>query len=180
MRWFLIDRYTEFISGERATALKGITLSEDATDEYAPGRNYLPSALIIEGLAQTAGLLVAQPSDFLDRVVLAKIQSSKFHFEAYPGNTLTYNTVIERSDATSAFVTGTSHCGDELQAEVKLMFAKLKDDNRFQNVELFEPAELCRMCRQLRIFEVGVYPDGSPVQVPERMLEAEKALLLKR
>jgi len=56
------------------------------------------------------------------------------------------------------------------------MFAKL-DDERFNDVELFEPAEFCRMIRLLRIFEVGVNPDGTPIQVPEHMTEAEKAFL---
>ncbi len=179
MRWFLIDRFTTFVTGQHATAVKSVTLSEDAVDEYAPGRTYMPNSLVIEGLAQTAGLLIGQPSGFLDRVVLAKIQSSKFHFDAYPGDTLTYHIEIERNDGEGWFVSGTSHCGDRLQAEIKLMFVILKDDDRFQNVELFEPAALCRMCRLLRLFEVGVHPDGSHVEVPPHMVAAEKALLLQ-
>ena len=178
MRWFWIDRYTEFVSGKHATAVKSVSLSEEVVDEYAPGRTFLPPTLIIEGLAQTGGLLVGQTSDFLDRVVLAKVQSSKFHFEAYPGDTLTYHVEITRQEADGAFVTGTSHCGDRLQAEINLMFAKLTDE-RFENVELFEPAALCRMCRLLRLFEVGVYVDGPRVQVPQHMIDAEKALLLQ-
>ena len=75
-----------------------------------------------------------------------------------------------------AKVEGTSHAGDRLQAEIELMFARL-DDERFEGVELFEPAEFCRMLRLLRLFEVGVNPDGSKVQVPQHMLEAEKAFL---
>lgn len=179
MRWFLIDRFTEFVCGERASAVKSVTLSEEATDEYAPGRTYLPKSLVIEGLAQTAGLLVGQPSGFQDRVVLAKIQSARFNFEAYPGDTLTYRVDIDQMDSEGAFITGTSHRGEELHGEVRLMFAKLQDDERFKNVELFEPAALCRMCRLLRLFEVGVYPDGSPVEVPPHMVAAEKALLLQ-
>ena len=58
------------------------------------------------------------------------------------------------------------------------MFAIL-DDDRFENVELFEPAALCRMCRLLRMFEVGVNEDGTPIKVPQHMVEAEKALLLQ-
>jgi 3-hydroxyacyl-[acyl-carrier-protein] dehydratase len=178
MRWFWIDRFTEFVSGQRATALKSVSLSEEAVDLYAPGRTYLPTSLVIEGLAQTAGLLVSQTSDFLDRVVLAKVQSSKFYFRAYPGDTLTYRVQIERQDPVGAFAVGTSHRGDELHAEIRLMFAILQDE-RFENVQLFEPGELCRMCRMLRLFEVGVHEDGSPVQVPKHMLDAELALLLQ-
>ena len=95
MRWFWLDRFTEFVSGKYACAVKSVSLSEEAVDEYAPGRTHLPSTLIIEGMAQAGGLLVGQTGDFLERVVLAKVQSAKFHFEANPGDTLNYRVEIE-------------------------------------------------------------------------------------
>ena len=176
MRWFWIDRFTEFVSGQSAEAVKSVTLSDEPVDEYAPGRTFFPASLIIEGLAQTGGLLIGQMSDFKDRVVLAKISNCKFHFEAYPGETLTYRVELRNQEGIGAMVRGTSHIGDRLQGEIELMFASL-DDERFESVELFEPAQFCRMIRILRLFEVGVNPDGSSVQVPQHMVEAEFAYL---
>jgi 3-hydroxyacyl-[acyl-carrier-protein] dehydratase len=176
MRWFWVDRFTEFVSGKSATAQKSVSLSEEVVDNYAPGRTHFPSSLIVEGLAQTGGLLLGQMSDFKDRVVLAKVSKCKFYCEAYPGDTLTYRIELGSQEGIGAVAVGTAHIGDKLQAEVELMFAKL-DDDRFNSVELFEPAEFCRMVRLLRIFEVGVNADGSPIGVPEHMLEAEKAYL---
>jgi len=176
MRWFWIDRFSEFVSGEHATGIKNVSLSEEVVDEYAPGRTHFPSSLIIEGIAQTGGLLLGQLSDFKDRVVLAKVNNCVFNFEAYPGDTLVYHTRIKNRDGIGTTLEATSHRGDELQAEVELMFATL-DDERFTGVELFEPAQFCRMIRLLRIFEVGVNPDGSPIQVPQHMIAAEKSLL---
>ena len=176
MRWFWIDRFTEFVSGKSAVAVKSVSLSEEPVDEYAPGRTHFPSSLIIEGLAQTGGLLFGQMSDFKDRVVLAKIAKCKFHREAYPGDSLIYRVAINNQEGNGAIVSGTSHIGDQLHCEIELMFARL-DDERFENVELFEPAQFCRMIRILRLFEVGVNPDGTPVKVPEHMVEAELAFL---
>ena len=176
MRWFWIDRFTEFVSGQSASAVKSVSLSEDPVDEYAPGRTYCPTSIIIEGLAQTGGLLIGQMSDFKDRVVLAKITKSKFNFQAYPGDTPEYHVELRNQDGIGAMVEGTSHVNGKLHGEIELMFASL-DDERFENVELFEPAQFCRMIRLLRLFEVGVNPDGSPVQVPVHMVEAEKAYL---
>lgn len=176
MRWFWIDRFTEFVSGETAEAIKSISLSEEAVDEYSPCRTYLPASVIIEGIAQTGGLLLGQMSDFNDRIVLAKVTSSVFHFEAEPGMKLTYRVHLTNNDEMGAMVEGTSYVGDRLQAKIDLMFARL-DDERFEGVELFEPAEFCRMLRLLRLFEVGVNPDGSSVRIPEHMLEAERAFL---
>lgn len=176
MRWFWVDQFTEFVSGQRASAIKCISLSEDVVDLYAPGRTYLPASLIIEGLAQAGGILVGQLSDFKARIVLAKIVSSEFFFEAQPGDVLNYNVEIRNQEGIGTIVSGTSHVKDRLQGEVSLMFAAL-DDARFKNLELFEPAEFCRMLRIMRLFEVAVFPDGRPVEVPEHMAEAERAFL---
>jgi 3-hydroxyacyl-[acyl-carrier-protein] dehydratase len=56
------------------------------------------------------------------------------------------------------------------------MFATL-DDQRFEKVELFEPADFCRMIRLLRLFDVGVNEDGTPIKIPQYMLDAEIATL---
>lgn len=176
MRWFWIDQFTEFVSGQHAKGIKCVTLSEEVVDEYSPGRTYLPASVIIEGLAQTGGILVGQLSDFRARIVLAKIVESQFFFEAYPGDTLHYFMEIRNQEGIGTIVNGTSHIGGKLQGEVSLMFASLNDE-RFENLELFEPAEFCRMLRLMRLFEVAVNPDGSPIKVPEHMLEAEKAFL---
>ena len=178
MRWFLIDRFTEFVAAKYATAVKSVSLSDEAVDEYAAGRPCYPSTLIIEGMAQTGGLLVCQISDFKDRVVLAKVQSCKFHFEAYPGEVIHFRAELQTVDNNGAFIQGTTHINEKLHGEISLMFAILNDD-RFGRIELFEPAELCRTCRLLRLFEIGVHEDGTPVKVPEHMLEAERAVLLR-
>ena len=173
MRWFWIDRFEEFVSGEYAISLKNVTLSDEPIDDYSPGRPYFPASLIVEALAQTGGLLIAQISDFEKRVVLAKVNNSKFHFQACPGDTMRLRTDIVNLQLNGAVVTGTVHVGDQLLCETELMFAYL--DDRFEGVQLFEPAMFCRTLRCLRVFEVGRDADGNPIQVPDYMLEAERA-----
>src|SRR5688572_2393382 len=94
MRWFWIDRFTEFVRGKRAVALKGIALSEEQIDGYNPGFPVMPASLMIEGMAQTAGLLVGEMDGFSQRVVLAKIGKAVFHRLALPGDTLRYEAEI--------------------------------------------------------------------------------------
>lgn len=176
MRWFWIDQFTQFVSGQFAEAIKCVTLSEEVVDEYSPGRTYLPASVVIEGLAQTGGILVGQLSDFKARIVLAKIIESQFFFEVYPGDRLHYRMEIHNQEGIGTIVNGTSHLNEKLHAKVSLMFASLTDD-RFQDLELFEPAEFCRMLRLMRLFEVGMDAEGNPIQVPSHMIEAEKAYL---
>jgi len=177
MRWFWIDRFTEFVSGKNATGVKCVSLADEVTDDYSPGRPYYPSSMIIEGMAQAGGLLIDQMNDFSGRVVLAKISSSEFFFEAMPGDLLTLRVKIQDRLDVGSLVTGTVHRGADLQANIELMFANLYDE-RFDSVQLFEPAEFCRMIRLLKIFDVGVNQDGTPISVPQHMIDAEKAWLL--
>ena len=57
MRWFWFDRYTEFVSGTRATAIKNVSLSEEHVHDHFPGVPMMPDSLVIEGLAQTGGVV---------------------------------------------------------------------------------------------------------------------------
>ena len=53
MRWFWIDRFTEFESGSSATAIKNVSLAEEHLHDHFPGVPLMPNSLIIEGIAQT-------------------------------------------------------------------------------------------------------------------------------
>ena len=127
MRWFWIDRFLEFVSGQRAVAVKAITLSDEPLDGYVPCYPVQPCSLIIEGLAQTGGLLVAEHNQFRERVVLAKIGRAVFHTPARPGDLLRYTAFVEDIRADGALCHCTSQVGETLQAEVDLVFAHLDD-----------------------------------------------------
>jgi 3-hydroxyacyl-[acyl-carrier-protein] dehydratase len=171
MRWFWIDRFLEFESGRRSVALKNVSLVEEEIDGYLPGFPVFPSPLIIEGLAQAGGLLVGEHNQFRERVVLAKVTKSRFYFPVRPGDTLVYTAEVDDIRPTGAICYGTSHCCDELQAEVELVFAHL--DDRFEGREMFEPAEFLRMLRTLRLYEVGLTAAGAPLTIPDHLLAAE-------
>jgi 3-hydroxyacyl-[acyl-carrier-protein] dehydratase len=164
MRWFWIDRYLEFESGRYAVAVKNVSLAEEHLHDHFPGAPTMPNSLIVEGMAQTGGLLVGEANQFQKRVVLAKVSRAKFHFTALPGDTLTYRTQIEEIKTDGAMVTATCHVGDRLQAEAEIFFAHLSDEK--QQSDLFDPAVLLAWLRVLRVFEVGHARDGSPLQIP--------------
>src|SRR5207248_8974924 len=94
MRWIWIDRFLAFESKKSARALKNLSLAEDYFAEHYPGFPVMPAALILEGLAQTGGILVGEAKDFKEKVVLAKIPTARFHREALAGETLTYEAKV--------------------------------------------------------------------------------------
>lgn len=175
MRWFWIDRFEKFIVGQEAVALKNVTLAEEPLDDYLPGYPHYPHSLIIEGMAQTGGLLLSQIEAFQQRVVLAKVSKAEFFGIATPGDQLRLAVKILSRQDDGAIVEGTVDVNGVPQARMELTFAFL--DETFGDKPFFIPGDLCRILRTLKLFEVGVEPDGTPIQIPEHMLAAEYELL---
>lgn len=163
MRWFWIDRFTEFVSGSHAHGYKNVALAEEALDEYCPGYPMLPPTLIIEGMAQMGGILVSEYFEFDKHVVLAKVGKAKFHQPARCGDQLRFEVNLDAVQDMGATVTCLSHTGDTLQAEIDLMFAFL-EEGRFTNGPLFNPGMLRDMLRMMNFFHVAVDSNGNPVQ----------------
>jgi 3-hydroxyacyl-[acyl-carrier-protein] dehydratase len=172
MRWFWIDRFTEFERGRRAVAIKCVALSEEQIDGYAPGFPVMPASLIIEGMAQTAGLLIGEMEGFSQRVVLAKVGKAVFHRPAMPGDTLRYEATILDVKGDGALATVVAHVGSELLGEVELMFAFL--DERFPSGPLFEPVDFVAMLRAFHMYDVGRTSQGQPIELPAFYAEAER------
>jgi 3-hydroxyacyl-[acyl-carrier-protein] dehydratase len=129
MRWIWIDRFTEFESGKAATAVKVLSAAEDYFAEHFPGFPVMPASLILEGLAQTGGILVGEANQFREKVVLAKVPWVKFHRDAGPGEVLTYSATLVDLRPEGAVVTGRATSGPHLVAEAEIFFAHL-DQNR--------------------------------------------------
>src|SRR5262245_1907974 len=125
MRWIWIDRFLEFRSGKSARAIKNLSLAEDYFADHFPGYPVFPGCFLLEGLAQTGGILVGQANDFREKVILAKIPRAQFHREALAGEVLTYATEILNLRQEGASVLGRVYSGDELIAEAEIFFAHL-------------------------------------------------------
>jgi len=128
MRWIWIDRFVSFEPGKSATALKNLSLAEDHFADHFPGYPVMPAPLMLEGLAQTGGILVGDANGFTKNVVLAKIPKAAFRREARPGETLTYTTKLEQIGDVGGLVSGTVHVGDELIGEAEIFFAHVEPD----------------------------------------------------
>lgn len=122
MRWTWIDRFVAFEPRKSAVAIKNLSLAEDHFADHFPGFPVMPGPLILEGLAQTGGILVGEANQYEKNVVLAKM-TAKFHREAFAGEQLTYTTTLLDLNDTGARVSGTVHSEGELVAEAEIMFA---------------------------------------------------------
>jgi 3-hydroxyacyl-[acyl-carrier-protein] dehydratase len=125
MRWIWIDKFTEFTSRVSATAIKNVSLAEEHLHDLYPDFPIVPHSLIIEGMAQTAGILVGEASGFSEKVILAKIGRATFHRLSRPGDTLAFSARIEQFSEQGASASGKVTVGDSLVAEIELMFSHI-------------------------------------------------------
>lgn len=125
MRWIWIDKFLEFESGKRAVSLKNVTLAEEHIHDHFPGFPMMPESLCIEAMAQTAGILVGEARDFKEKVILAKIRKCVFHNYVRPGDTIHLEAEIESIADEAASTKGKITRGDELIAEISLMFSHI-------------------------------------------------------
>ena len=125
MRWMWVDRFTAFEPGRMAEATKSVTLAEPHVHDLAPWYPSLPRTLIIEGLAQTGGVLVGQKGGFRENVVLGKITRAAFHADALPGDRLVYRAELVEYQPEASRIAGTATCNGRLIAEVDIMYAHL-------------------------------------------------------
>jgi len=133
MRWIWIDRFLEFQKGKSAKALKNLSLAEDYFADHFPGYPVMPGTLILEGLAQTGGILVGDVNDFREKVVLAKVPYARYHREVLAGSQLVYEVYLLHLRPEGAAVGGRALVGDTLVMEAEIFFAHL-DQSRSQQM----------------------------------------------
>jgi 3-hydroxyacyl-[acyl-carrier-protein] dehydratase len=109
MRWLWIDRFLKFESGKSARTVKNLSLAEDIFTQHYPGYPVMPACLILEGLAQTGGILVGEANDFREKVVLAKINAAHFRREVLAGEQLVYDVEMLHLRPEGASVAGKVH-----------------------------------------------------------------------
>lgn len=112
MRWMWIDRIVELKPRERLVAIKHVSLAEDHLHDHFPARGgrapipVMPASLIVEGMAQTAGILVGHAEGFREKVILAKVSKAELREDATPGDTLRYSATLTQMDRMGASTAG--------------------------------------------------------------------------
>ena len=135
VRFFLIDRITHWEVGARARAIKNVALSEDFFDDHFPRRPVMPGVLIVEGMAQLAGLLLeaslTQKTGKNAKAILSVLERTRFRRTIHPGDSLTYEAQVMSVNEAGGKAKVSATVGDEPVVESALVFAfKYVDDPR--------------------------------------------------
>ena len=123
MRWIWIDRFVTFESGRRAEAVKNVSLAEEHLHDHWQEFPIMPASLMIEGMAQTAGILVGEARNFEEKVILAKINRAEFDDIVVPGDQMTYQAEIDTVSDAAAATKGVVLKNGEPIGRIDLMFS---------------------------------------------------------
>jgi UDP-3-O-[3-hydroxymyristoyl] N-acetylglucosamine deacetylase/3-hydroxyacyl-[acyl-carrier-protein] dehydratase len=119
----LIDRILEVQPGKTLTALKNVSVNEPFFPGHWPGRPIMPGVLIIEAMAQAAGVLIAATVDRGERVaMLASVDAVKLRRPVVPGDQLRLEIRSHRIKQNSAAVSAVAMVGDAVAAEARIRF----------------------------------------------------------
>ena len=86
--FLLIDRIIDAVPGERGIGIKNVTINEPFFQGHFPGHPIMPGVLIVEAMAQAAGVLAVESMDLADSgklVYFMSIDGAKFRSPVEPG-----------------------------------------------------------------------------------------------
>ena len=92
--FLMIDRVLFVEAPQRARGVKNVSINEAHFQGHFPGKPVMPGVLMIEGMAQTAGVLVgvALGEDMTDKLVyFMNIETAKFRKPVVPGDQVIYD-----------------------------------------------------------------------------------------
>jgi len=85
----LVDKVIEHVPGQKAVAIKNVTINEPQFQGHFPDRPLMPGVLIVESMAQVGGIIVTQMPDLPKGLfVFAGINNVKFRKPVVPGDQL--------------------------------------------------------------------------------------------
>jgi 3-hydroxyacyl-[acyl-carrier-protein] dehydratase len=159
MRWFWIDRVTHLEKGKRARAVKNVTLAEEYLHDHFPGYPVMPQSLMIEGMAQTGGILSGSASDFQENIVLAKVSKATFHRLVRPGDQMIFESQLVDSTAEGHRAETRITVGGELVAESSIIFANVVSGIG-KDFEFVFGDHFMHMLRDCPGFDPSSFPSG--------------------
>ena len=123
----LVDRIVEWESGKYMRGLKNVTVNEPFFQGHFPAYPVMPGVLVIEAMAQVAGLLTMLSGvarrDGSQLVLFAGIDEARFKRQVIPGDTLLLEATLERAVRGIGRFRTRATVGAQLVCEARLMAA---------------------------------------------------------
>ena len=123
--FLLVDRIMEVEADKRIVGLKNVTINEPFFQGHFPGAPVMPGVLIIEAMAQVAGVMIYRdlPEKEKKLIYFTSIESAKFRRPVVPGDQLRIEMELLNRRSNFGKMTGRATVEGKLAAEAIVMFA---------------------------------------------------------
>ncbi|HYL97621.1 MAG TPA: 3-hydroxyacyl-ACP dehydratase FabZ [Blastocatellia bacterium] len=120
--FLLVDRIIEYEPGKRVVGIKNVTVNEPFFSGHFPGAPVMPGVLIVEAMAQTAGvmMLASIPDRDQKLVFFTGIDGAKFRKPVIPGDQLRLELVVLRLRPKYIRLRGEARVDGALVAEAEI------------------------------------------------------------
>lgn len=122
--FLLVDRIIEIEEDKRVIGIKNVTVNEWFFQGHFPGRPVMPGVLIVEAIAQVAGVLMLSKKENKGKLAFfMSIEQAKFRRAVRPGDQLILKVEVSRMKSRVGQVQGKAYVDDKIVCEATLMFA---------------------------------------------------------
>ena len=118
----LVDRVERLVPDQSITAIKAVSMNEPFFQGHFPGRPIMPGVLIVEAMAQAAGILAVESLGLADSgklVYFMAIESAKFRAPVEPGCLLTLEVEFVQKRSSVCKFSGRATVDGKLAAEAQ-------------------------------------------------------------
>ncbi len=123
--FLLVDRVVEFQPRQRIVAIKNVTINEPFFQGHFPGAPVMPGVLILEAMAQTAGVMMYQEvTDHHTKLMyFTGADKVKWRQPVFPGDTLRMELTVLRMKSRYIKLRGEAFVDGQLVAEAEITSA---------------------------------------------------------
>lgn len=128
--FLLVDKILEFQEGKHIVGVKNVTVNEQFFTGHFPGRPIMPGVLIIESMAQTAGILMlSRPENRGKLAYFMSMDKVKFRKTVVPGDQLILKIDVVKMKLRTILIHGLAFVEDKIVAEAEMMFSLVSKDD---------------------------------------------------
>jgi 3-hydroxymyristoyl/3-hydroxydecanoyl-(acyl carrier protein) dehydratase len=127
MRFVLLDRITALDPPRSARGVKCVSLSDDVFEHHFPGHPIFPGVLLVEAMAQVAGVLLEmamrERGQLNYHALLVRVVQARFRHMVRPGDRIEMEVTADRISEDGAQVRGVARVQERVVGETELWFA---------------------------------------------------------